>query len=177
MLHRRWVDPTSDAERRTSGLAMREHPGMHLRLMRKEEIEELIAIWHHSRKETHTSIGIASERGVTLEDSGRIFRDHIASRCEIWVAQRGQRLLGFLAIRGSYIDRMYVRPGAQRRGVGTALLEKAQALSPAGLELHTHQANRRARDFYEKHGLRAIRFGVSPPPESEPDVEYWWRPD
>ncbi len=150
---------------------------MEVRSLRDEDIEEVIGIWHDSRKATHTWIGIEVERGVTLEVSARIFREHIASRCEIWVAERGQELLGFLALSGSYIDRMYVRPGGQRRGVGTALLEKAQELSPAGLELHTHQKNHPARDFYEKHGFRAIRFGVSPPPESEPDVEYWWRPD
>jgi GNAT superfamily N-acetyltransferase len=158
-------------------MAMREPPGMDVRLQREEDTEEVIAIWHDSRKETHTRIGIEMERGVTLEDSRRIFREQIASQCEIWVAQRGQRLLGFLAIRGSYIDRMYVRPDAQRSGVGAALLKKARELSPVALELHTHQANRRARDFYERHGFRAVRFGVSPPPESEPDVEYWWRSD
>ena len=136
-----------------------------------------IAIWHASRKELHTAIGILTERGVTLEHSGQVFRQHIASRCDIWVVQRGGRLLGFFALLGSYLDRMYVRPGEQRCGVGTALLEKAMELSPAGLELHTHRANHPARSFYENRGFRAIRFGVSPPPESEPDVEYWWRPD
>ena len=150
---------------------------MEVRSLREEDLEEVIGIWHDSRKATHTRIGIEMERGVTLEDSARIFREHIAPRCDIWVAQRGRELLGFLAISGSYIDRMYVRPGAQRGGVGAALLEKARELSPEGLELHTHQKNHPARDFYEKHGFRAIRFGLSPPPESEPDVEYGWRPD
>lgn len=40
----------------------------------------------------------------------------------------------------------------------------------------THQKNSKARAFYEKWGLTAVRFGMSPPPESEPDVEYQWRP-
>jgi GNAT superfamily N-acetyltransferase len=81
---------------------------------------------------------------------------------------------GFLALVGSYLDRLYVHPGAQRGGVGSALLRHAMALSPAGLELHTHQRNHRGRAFYAKHGLRAVRFCVSPPPESEPDIEYHW---
>ena len=71
---------------------------------------------------------------------------------------------------------MYVRPGAQRGGVGRALLAKARQLSPTGLELHTHQHNDRARRFYETHGFRAVAFGMSPAPENEPDVEYHWRP-
>ena len=34
----------------------------------------------------------------------------------------------------------------------------------------------RSRAFYEKRGFSAVRFGVSPPPESEADVEYHWKP-
>jgi ribosomal protein S18 acetylase RimI-like enzyme len=150
---------------------------MVVRPMRERELDEVVAIWHESRKATHTSLGIAGERGLTLRDSSRIFGEGILPRCRIWVAQREAGLVGFLAIRGSTVDRMYVRPGAQRAGVGTALLGKARELSPDGLELHTHQSNEGARRFYEKHGFRAVAFGTSPPPENEPDVEYRWRPD
>ena len=155
---------------------MREGSGMEVRLLRDEELEQVIAVWHETRKETHTSMNIEAERDVTLDDSRRIFREHIASPCQIWVADRRGEVVGFLAIRGSYIDRMYVRPSEQGCGVGTVLLEKARELSSAGLELHTHQKNQRARAFYEKHGFHVARFGLSPPPESEPDVEYRWRP-
>ena len=27
---------------------------------------------------------------------------------------------------------------------------------------------------FEKHGFVAVKFGISPPPESAPDVEYAW---
>ena len=42
--------------------------------------------------------------------------------------------------------------------------------------LFTVQVNVNGRAFYEKHGFVIARLGVSPPPESEPDVEYHWRP-
>jgi GNAT superfamily N-acetyltransferase len=77
----------------------------------------------------------------------------------------------------SYIDRLYVLPDVQRSGIGTALIRHAMELCPAGLELHTHQRNMAARSFYETRGFVAVRFGISPPPESEPDIEYHWRPD
>ena len=32
-----------------------------------------------------------------------------------------------------------------------------------------------ALSFYEKNDFVAEKFGVSPEPESEPDVEYHWR--
>ena len=47
---------------------------------------------------------------------------------------------------------------------------------PAGLRLFTHVDNAPARAFYERLGFRAVAFGVSPPPECLPDVEYAWRP-
>jgi ribosomal protein S18 acetylase RimI-like enzyme len=64
----------------------------------------------------------------------------------------------------------------QRKGVGAALLARAIEASPAGIELHTHVENTKARAFYEKMGFVAARFGISPAPESLPDVEYQWRP-
>jgi hypothetical protein len=29
-----------------------------------------------------------------------------------------------------------------------------------------------ARAFYERHGFSVVRFGVSPAPEAEPDIEF-----
>ena len=86
-------------------------------------------------------------------------------------------MTAFLALAGSYLDRLYVHPEWQRRGVGKALLQKAFELSPAGLELHTLQSNKAACAFYERFGFRAVEHGVSPAPECEPDVMYHWRPD
>lgn len=106
-----------------------------------------------------------------------IFREHISSNCEIWVEESENVMRGFLAVNETFIDRLYVNPSSQRAGVGEALINHAKSLSPQGLELYTHQQNRRARSFYEKHGFVAVKFGLSPPPESVPDVEYHWRPE
>ena len=99
----------------------------------------------------------------------------IAKENDVWVAVDGEAL-GFLAIKGERLGWLYVDPPAQGRGIGTALLDKAKSLSPSGLTLYTHQRNERARAFYERRGFRAIQFGVSPPPESEPDVLYRFDP-
>jgi ribosomal protein S18 acetylase RimI-like enzyme len=77
----------------------------------------------------------------------------------------------------SYVNRLYVSPDLQRCGIGGKLIQHAKELSPAGLELHTHRKNMPAWIFYEKHGFFAVRFGISPLPESEPNVEFHWRPD
>ena len=145
-----------------------------VRPMRADELDAVIVLWHETSADTYTFI--EAERNRQLDDRRGYFLANIASRCRLHVALDGETMCGFLAMADSYIDRLYVHPGMQRRGVGEALLGKARELCPAGLEVHTHQANRRACAFYEKHGFLAVRYGVSPPPENEPDVEYHWRP-
>ncbi len=138
------------------------------------ESTEVVKLWHLTKKAAYSYLPLEQSR--TLEADSEFFHSVIVPRCDVWVADRENALVGFLAIKGSYIDRLYVSPDAQRIGIGEALLKQAMRLSPAGLELHTHQKNLVARAFYEKHGFFAVKFGVSPPPESEPDVEYHWRP-
>jgi ribosomal protein S18 acetylase RimI-like enzyme len=112
----------------------------------------------------------------TLGEARDVFLEHIASRCDIWVGTCDGRIVAYLAMSGSYVDRLYVDPNEWRRGWGTRLVDLAKQLSPAGLELHTHVENAAARSLYERQGFVAIKFGLSPPPESAPDVEYHWRP-
>ena len=145
-----------------------------IRTPRDSEIETVIAIWNETKRDTYDFI--PQERGRTVDEDRVFFEGSIRPRCALWIAVENGRIVGFLALRDSYVDRLYVRPAAQRHGVGSALLRHAIALSPAGIELHTHVRNTKARAFYEKEGLVAVKFGISPPPESEPDVEYHWRP-
>ena len=134
----------------------------------------MVEVWHRSGLAAYTYLPTwqAFDRAQALE----VFRATILARCELWVAEENGRVVGFLAMNGSYLDRLYIDPELQRRGWGTRLLEHARSLSPSGLELHTHVENHAARALYEKNGFVAVRFGTSPPPESAPDVEYHWRP-
>ncbi len=143
--------------------------------MRDGEIEEIVRVWRRSRDASQP--WLEARMGHTAEDDRRFFEGTIAEENDIWVAVERHiagvlEILGFLAIAGDRLGWLYVDPDAQGRGIGTALLEKAKELSPAGLALYTHQRNTRARAFYERRGFRAVRFGVSPPPENEPDVLY-----
>ena len=85
------------------------------------------------------------------------------------------RPIAFMAMNKDFIDQLYIHPDYWRQGIGDALLKFARKRSPGHLWLYTLQVNMNARAFYEKNGFIAERFGVSPAPESEPDVEYHWR--
>ena len=76
------------------------------------------------------------------------------------------------------LQKIYVLSYYHGSGAGAALmqtvLELAYQIQPDYLWLDTHTTNTKAIRFYEKNGFVAEKFGVSPPPESEPDVEYHW---
>lgn len=147
---------------------------MIIRAMTEAEQDSVADLWHRAGQVAYPYL--PAWRTMTAELARQVFREHIATHCRIYVVEREAVIAGYLALNGSYLDRLYIDPRNQRQGLGSALLEHARQLSPQGLELHTHQQNTAARRFYEGHGFRAVRFGVSPPPENAPDVEYHWRP-
>ena len=102
---------------------------------------------------------------------------------EVWIAEEDGRPLGFLAIDHSQrdgwdvLEKLYVDPEAQNRGVGTALLDQAKALRPDGFVLWVFQKNEGARRFYERHGFRLVKLtDGAENMEREPDALYEWKP-
>jgi len=97
-------------------------------------------------------------------------------RAEIWVAGEG-RVTAFLGLVGDELSHLYVEPGAQSRGIGTALLDHAKVLRPERLELWVFQKNEGARRFYERHGFGLVKLtDGAGNMEKEPDALYEWRP-
>ena len=144
-----------------------------IRLAEATELESATEVWVRSRWDAEPSL--EERMGYTPAQNREYFVNVIALENSVWLALRGDRIVGLLAHREGYVDQLFVEPSEQRTGVGLALLEKAKRLSPERLELYTHQSNARARAFYESQGFEATAFGTSPPPESEPDVTYVWQ--
>jgi putative acetyltransferase len=146
------------------------------RIRRYEHRDETqtLNVWFRSGKATYEFL--PSWQAFTFDEARSVFRDGIVASCDVWVGEQNDVVVAYLAMVGSYIDRLYVDPDRVRKGWGRQLIEKAKLLSPDGLELHTHQQNNGARAFYEANGFKVARFGISPPPELAPDVEYRWRP-
>jgi ribosomal protein S18 acetylase RimI-like enzyme len=98
----------------------------------------------------------------------------IAQR-ETWLAWEDETALGLLVLDGSKLDWLFVDPVAQSRGVGSALIEHAKALSPSGLTLWVFESNRRAQAFYERHGFVIVaRTDGAGNEEKVPDIRYAW---
>ena len=79
----------------------------------------VIAVWHRSGRAAHQ---FPTWQTLTMEQAGAVFRQVIRPRCDIWVGTRHEQVVAFLAMAGSYIDRMYVDPTEWRKGWGTRLV-------------------------------------------------------
>ncbi len=146
-----------------------------IRQYREEDFETVTRFWDAAMRVSMPEV--EAPMGHSFEDVRGYFRDVVAVENQLWVSELENKPVGYLAIHGEFMDRLYVDPAYHRGGIGQALFNHAKTLSADHLWLYTHVANTMARAFHEKNGLVAEKFGVSPPAESEPDLEYHWRPN
>jgi ribosomal protein S18 acetylase RimI-like enzyme len=149
-------------------------PDTHIiRDYRPEDFEAVTILWRISREKSLPEFQRA--KGHFFYEDQDYFRDHVLQEDEVFVVESDERPVAFMAMRDDFIDHLYVHPDYQNHGIGKILLDYARQRSPEHLWLYTLQINMNARTFYERNGFIAEKFGVSPPPENEPDVEYHWR--
>jgi putative acetyltransferase len=144
-----------------------------IREYRDEDFDAITILWRISREKSLPEFQL--EKGHFFYEDRNYFQNFVLKNNKVWVVEVENHPAGFMAMNKDFVDQLYIAPDYQRRGIGKLLLEFARERSPEHLWLYTLQVNFIARTFYEKNGFVAERFGVSPPPESEPDVEYHWR--
>jgi len=144
-----------------------------VREYRASDFDALTILWRISREKSLPDFQI--EKGHFFYEDRDYFQNHVLKENRIWVVETAQQPIAFMAMNRDFIDQLYIDPDYWRQGIGNTLLQLARKLSSEHVWLYTLQINVNARAFYEKNGFVAEKFGVSPPPESEPDVEYHWR--
>ena len=128
---------------------------MELRPARVDEKDALARLFQRSRA-GWTFVPPVPDQALPRIADG-IFERHE----EVWLAEEDGRLLGFLAIARSerdgweVLEKLYVDPEAQNRGVGTALLDQAKALRPDGFVLWVFQKNDGSDPLLRAPRLRA----------------------
>jgi GNAT superfamily N-acetyltransferase len=137
-----------------------------------QDFDAVTILWRISREKSVPEFQMM--KGHFFYEDQNYFQDHILKENQLWVVEVNNHPVAFMAMNGDFIDQLYIHPDYWRRGIGQRLIEFARERSPEHLWLYTLQVNMNARAFYEKNGFVAEKFGVSPPPESEPDVEYHW---
>jgi chorismate mutase/GNAT superfamily N-acetyltransferase len=94
---------------------------------------------------------------------------------DVWVAEADGEVVGYARLTPTWLDDLYVLPEHAGQGVGTALLEVAQAQQPGGFCLWVFEMNEPARGFYARHGLVELeRTDGSANEEKCPDIRMAW---
>jgi GNAT superfamily N-acetyltransferase len=155
---------------------------------------------------THTERDVVSIRQATAEDADAIAdlytaariravpqmppalhtnaedRAYVARRVReadvtMWVAERGDELLGFATCTPTFLDSLYVHPDLKGQGIGSLLLDVVEATHPEGYELWVFASNTGARRLYARRGLVEVEHtDGSGNEEKAPDVRMAWRP-
>jgi ribosomal protein S18 acetylase RimI-like enzyme len=128
----------------------------------------LVDLWRASFEH---GVGIVDPHPI--EQQREFFVREVLPQHEVSVALRDGGMVGFVAGNRESVGQLYVRVGAHRQGIGTALLDRAKARSAGSLWLYTFARNAVARRFYEKHGFVAVAFGAENMWKLD-DVKYRW---
>ncbi|PBC06925.1 GNAT family N-acetyltransferase [Mesorhizobium sp. WSM3859] len=108
----------------------------------------------------------------TPEEDLFFVRDILLPGQQVTVAVTREKIIGFIAVNGDWVEQLYLDPAWSGQGIGSRLLAQASAVMPL-IKLHCFQANATARRFYERHGFRAEAFGDgSANEEGLPDILY-----
>jgi GNAT superfamily N-acetyltransferase len=130
-----------------------------------------------------TEVFLAARRGMTYlphlhtDDETARFLFDLVRLAQVQVAVRDGAIVGFAAVRGSWLEHLNVHPRAQNEGIGTRLIGWAKQTSPTELDLWVFQRNRRARALYAAHGWRDIAQTDGDNEEGQPDVHMRWEPE
>ena len=105
----------------------------------------------------------------------RWFAVEVLASQEVWVAAVDACIVGFLVVDAGWVAQLYVHPSLQGQGLGSALLERAQEQTPAGLDLWTFETNAGSHRFCERHGFVLVESTDGRDNEGHaPDRRYRW---
>lgn len=145
--------------------------GAVVRLARIEEAEEVAEVWLASRHAATPQIPspVHTDDEVRVWFSTRVF----PSDQKVWVIEDRGRICGLLVLSGNWIEQLYIHPQRTGHGLGSWLIEHAQA-TRSFLQLWTFQSNLGARRFYERHGFIPTQRTDGDNEEGAPDERFEW---
>ncbi len=120
---------------------------MKIRQYEDSDLDAVLSSWEVATRLAHpfmTDEFIAQERINVAE----IYMPNT----DTWVAEIDNHVEGFIALMGNEVGAIFLQPEFHGKGVGKALMDKAQALH-GDLEVEVFKANSMGRKFYSRYGF------------------------
>lgn len=133
-----------------------------VRSVRPADLGMVAEIWLDTNIKAHSFISPNYWRD-NLEAVRGMLRE-----AELYVCEDAGKIQGFVGLDGDYIAGIFVRSGAQSRGIGRQLLDYVKA-SRECLTLSVYQKNARAVKFYQREGFAIRRASMD---ENTGESEY-----
>ncbi len=121
-----------------------------IRKYRTEDFDELVKVMDKGRMQELKTAGM-EQVFVSLKDAP--YLKYFLS-CDIYVAEKDEQVVGFVGLGRRRLDFLYVLPGMQAKGVGSALMKTALAKLPRPVRLVVFTDNERAKNLYQKFGFK-----------------------
>lgn len=118
-----------------------------IRTCRESDLEDLVRIWYEASVLSHAFM--PAEFWAEQRDA---MKDTYLPAVENWVFEEDEEVQGFISLISGRICALFVKPGMQGKGIGTALIKHAKALK-GKLSLKVYLENGNALHFYEKCGF------------------------
>ncbi|RUR30627.1 N-acetyltransferase [Vreelandella nanhaiensis] len=122
-----------------------------IRKYRETDIDQVLDIWLSASIKAHAFIGSAFWQSTVSE-----MRDTYIPASETFVCEYEGQIAGFYSLYGNTLAAVFVSPGLQGKGVGSAMLDDAKTRREC-LQLTVYKENAPSINFYKKHGFILLK--------------------
>ncbi|WP_435920859.1 acetyltransferase [Paenibacillus sp. DYY-L-2] len=111
--------------------------------------DTLVDIWHRAVVHTHSFL---SEEDLQFYHN--LVRNGALREVELWIeVNEKEQPIGFIGLNGTKIEMLFVDPVHHGQGVGRRLIQHAERLKGARLQVDVNEQNEGAYAFYQRLGF------------------------
>lgn len=116
---------------------------------KEHDHDNLVDIWHRAVIQTHSFL---SEEDLRFYHN--LVRSGVLREVEVWVEiNEKNQPIGFIGLDGTKIEMLFVDPDHHGKGVGKRLIQHAERLKGAWLQVDVNEQNEGAYAFYQRLGF------------------------
>ncbi len=123
---------------------------MLIRKYRESDLDAVLSSWEKASRLAHPFL-----TDEYFEQERKIIPESHLPNAETWIVEIDNEVVGFIALIGNEVGAIFVQPKLHGKGIGKALMDKAQQLHK-DLEVEVFSKNSIGRRFYSKYGFVLI---------------------